>query len=613
MQEINKIVRDAEKLALEGKIEQALAIFLDAIDKYKPADTELADEAAFQMGYFLFEQHFYVESIETWKKLQEKGSHKEEISEIIEEAFIVPNKKEFQSIYEKNLREYKKQIHAEKICGYEELPVYFIPAEIGVYYLYGKNEKQIGEKVAVSAIEYSDDEIFSGENAFDTVVFWKNWKYTEPMKMKQRNHKQMVCFLSDTSVPFSYLQLPEFEELFQKEWHIFDELGGMKAFFHEHKELSLPRIFKGIQEEAELFQRWMESEHEFRCSKEGRENRNILLTIGIPSYNRGHRALQNVRNLQRLFYDSEIEFLICDNCSQLNIEGYQEIEKLAEEDCRITYYRFPDKPGDNPSPAETVKRAAGKFCCLLSDEDLVYLENVWKYLYLIQKYESTVSFINAAGRGYYHDNVNKKYEKGESAFQRVFWGLNYMSGLMFKTEIYHKLKLYNLYHWQTEGGQGNFFKRGYAHNVAAMRCALETDIYTSGELMFQEGKEDEFSASYREVKSKEVLEFATVDNRLKQLRGVVDLLNEWKDMLSPSIIKCCYRSAVAKVFMLIDLIRRQGRVIECSFKEAHDHILRAGIDEVKQLDIDLEDSEYADMVIEFSYWYIEYTKACTEK
>lgn len=613
MWEIDEIMNETEKLALEGNIEQALVIFLDAIDKYKRTNMALADEVAFQMGYFLFEQHFYVESIETWKKLQEKGSHGNIISQIIEEAFIIPNQKEFQLIYENNLKQYNGQIHVERIRGYEELPVCFIPVGDNVYYLFDKNEKLICEKVIAKAVEYSDDEIFSGENAFDTVVFWKNWDYAEPMRMKQRNGKQMVCFLSDSPVPFSYLQLPEFEGLFQKEWHIFDGLDTMKFFFHEHRELSLPRMFKGIQEEAELFQEWMESEHEFRCSKEGRDSRNILLTIGIPSYNRGHRALENVRNLQRLFYDSEIEFLVCDNCSQLNVEGYQEIERLAESDSRITYYRFPDKPGDNPSPAETVKRASGKFCCLLSDEDLVYLENVWKYLYLIQKYGDEICFINAAGRGYYRDNVNKRYEKGECAFERVFWTLNYMSGLVFKTEMYHKLKLYDLYYWQKECGKENFFKRGYPHNAAAMRCSLEEDVYTCKELMFQEGKEDEFSASYKEVQRKEVLEFATVENRLRQLKGIVDLLNEWQSMLSSQIIKYCYRKAVVKVFMLIDLIRRQGRVIECSFEEAHNHVLRAGIEEMKKLDIDIEDSEYADMVVEFSYWYTEYKRACTVK
>ena len=70
MQEINEIISNADKLVQQGQVGQALEIFLDAIDRYQPINGELADEAAFQMGRFLFEQHFYVECIETWKRLQ---------------------------------------------------------------------------------------------------------------------------------------------------------------------------------------------------------------------------------------------------------------------------------------------------------------------------------------------------------------------------------------------------------------------------------------------------------------------------------------------------------------------------------------------------------------
>ncbi len=91
MQEINGIISSAEKLAREGQVGQALELFLDAIDRYQLIDGELADEIAFQMGWFLFGQNLYIESLETWKKLQEKGYRRETISQIVEEAFIEPN------------------------------------------------------------------------------------------------------------------------------------------------------------------------------------------------------------------------------------------------------------------------------------------------------------------------------------------------------------------------------------------------------------------------------------------------------------------------------------------------------------------------------------------
>lgn len=611
MLEFNIIADAAEQLAQKGEIEQALELFLDAIDGQMMADDGQAEEVAYQMGWFLFQHHFYEECLETWRKLQQKGYRREEISQTVEEAFVAPNEKEFQGIYDSNLEKYKTNIHTEDVPLFKELPDWLLPAGEGVYYLFGKKDKVIGEKITASVQPCTDDEIFNGENAFDTTIFWKDWDYEDPLKGKRRNRKQVSCFLSEGGMAFSYLQFPEFQELFQEGWHIFSSLESMKDFFHNNQGIPLPRIYKGIRGDAGLFQEWIGTEHKFRCTKEGRDKGNILLTIGIPSYNRGHRALENIRHLQNLSYDAEVEFLVVDNCSQLNVEGYQEIEKMAETDSRITYYRFPDKPGDNPSPAETVKRASGRFCCLLSDEDLVYLDNVWKYLYLIQKYGDTVGFINAAGRGYYHSNVNQRYTKGEEAFGRVFWALNYMSGLVFCTDIYHKLKLYGLYCWETGNGKGNYFKRGYPHNAAAMRCSIETDVYTCGELLFQEGKEDKVSASYQKLAGNQVLEFATVENRLKQLKGIVALLNEWKGMISQKQAADCYGRAIGKVFFLIDLYRQQGGVIECSYQEAHRKIIREGIKGIEELEVG--DKEYADIVISVSYWFTEYMKACKEE
>lgn len=609
MQEICEMIRDTEALAKEGKIEEALEVFLDTIDEYRPINEELADEAAFQMGWFLFEQYFYAESIETWRKLQSKGYHSEEISQLMEEAFLVPNTEEFQKIYEENLNKCKEQIHTREICSYGELPYAFIPVADGEYYLYERSSRQIGEKIIVNR-KYSDDEILSGENAFDTIIFWKDWDYAEPIKTKQRSRKQMVCFLSNGTLPFAYLQLPEFGKLFENEWHIFGCLEDMQEFFHDHREASLPRLYQGIQGDAELFRKWIEAEHSFRCSPKGKDGRNVLLTIGIPSYNRGHRALENIKHLQKSSYDSEVEFLICDNCSQADVEGYQEIERLAEADSRITYYRFPEHPGGNISFAEVVNRAAGKFCCMLSDEDMIYLDNIWKYLFLIQKYGENLGFIKAAGEGYYRDNTNKYFEKGEKAFWEVFWTLNYLSGCIFSTDAHQELKLNELYGWFTEIGNPNPFAKSYPHNAAAMRCAIEKDIYTCGEMLFQEGKDENIQNIPGE---KQMLDFARVDRRLQQLRGVTEFLNEWKNMLSPEVIKNSYMRAVGKVFMLVDLIRRQGRIVECDFQDAHDRILRASIEGIKELKVEVTDREYADIIALFSSWHMEYYEKSIEE
>ncbi len=107
--------------------------------------------------------------------------------------------------------------------------------------------------------------------------------------------------------------------------------------------------------------------------------------------------------------------------------------------------------------------------------------------------------------------------------------------------------------------------------------------------------------------------FARVDSRLLQLSGLVSFLNEWKGMLTPGLMKNSYVRAVSKVFMLVDLIRRQGRIVECSFQDAHDKVLRASVERVKELDVEFTDREYADMIALFSSWHLEYFRESIEE
>ena len=95
--------------------------------------------------------------------------------------------------------------------------------------------------------------------------------------------------------------------------------------------------------------------------------------------------------------------------------------------------------------------------------------------------------------------------------------------------------------------------------------------------------------------------------------GLIALLNEWKDMLSPEVIKNSYRRAANKLFVLIDLIREKEGLIECSFLEAHNAVLRAVVERIQDLEVEVDDADYADMITLFSFWYIKYSKLCKEE
>lgn len=607
MKLVKDVVKNAQQLLIEGELEQAIEVYLDAIDLYKNKNEELADEIAFQMAYFLMEQKFLTESIEIWKKLQTKGTHLDNIAQIIEDMFIIPTESSFQNIYNYNLEKYRKNIFFSSCCDYSSLPYRFIPTSDGIYYLYHKNDRKIGDRINIPSNNfYTEKDIFNNENSFDTILFDEEWDFETPIILKQQDPKRLICFLTSGKQHLCYLQLPEFSEIFQDSWYIFRHPNDMQEFFHHNKSISLPRKYIGSETNVKTHMNFIRQEHIYRCSKIGRDKDNILLTIGIPSYNRGHRALANIKHLQELPYDSEIEFLVCDNCSTVNTEGYQEIQRLAKSDSRITYYHFPNNPGNNLSAAKAIEQASGKFCCLLSDEDLIQLENVWKYLSIIRKYDNSLSMILGSGVEYYQNNENKFYPKGIQAFDRTFWTLNYISGLMFHTNMFHKLQLYR---WWEEYFEINNFVKEYGHNAIAMRLALEGNIYICGEGLFREGESD-IQTSYEDVGNGKILRYATAKKRLEQLCGLVMLLNDWKSKLSPKIVKVEYQNAVEKVFFLLFLHGKLIGNVEISFQEAYDRVLRKSLELLSDLEVPISGVEFADFVNTF---YIIYTEYCQKQ
>ena len=57
----------------------------------------------------------------------------------------------------------------------------------------------------------------------------------------------------------------------------------------------------------------------------------MLLSICIPSHNRGHRALALVEELLQLPYGNELEIICSNNGSDKNTEGYEKLKEIKDE------------------------------------------------------------------------------------------------------------------------------------------------------------------------------------------------------------------------------------------------------------------------------------------
>jgi glycosyltransferase involved in cell wall biosynthesis len=96
-------------------------------------------------------------------------------------------------------------------------------------------------------------------------------------------------------------------------------------------------------------------------------NRNPLVTIGIPTYNRAGSFLSNaIANAVGQTYDN-IEILVSDNCST---DHTQEVVKQFS-DPRLLYFRQSHNIGANNNFNYCLNQARGDFFLLMLDDDLI--------------------------------------------------------------------------------------------------------------------------------------------------------------------------------------------------------------------------------------------------
>lgn len=116
-------------------------------------DISLKAKTYASFAYFLFSVSEYARFFEMIIKAQELGHSKDEIKNVLWQAFIEPNLEEFKAIYEANISVLNSyaSIKIEKPVAFEELPLWLIPTGIqNEYYMYDKEQKRIKEKIELN-------------------------------------------------------------------------------------------------------------------------------------------------------------------------------------------------------------------------------------------------------------------------------------------------------------------------------------------------------------------------------------------------------------------------------------------------------------------------------
>ncbi len=263
----------------------------------------------------------------------------------------------------------------------------------------------------------------------------------------------------------------------------------------------------------------------------------IVLSICIPTYNRGHRALALVSELRGLLdtYDN-IEIIVSNNGSNKHLDGYETIEKMCID--RLRYHKFDENQYFWGNVNQVLKMAKGRFALLISDEDNIEMENLDHYLELCSN-NPDISVIRSKTLKLYTYIVNETGKKGYDAIKKFFLCNNYMSGVLYNKSILTNEIIDRLY----DNFKDNIAYRFYPHMVFDAYCLVQGDFLSDGFCLINEGDAEKELADVSDVdKETKMQKYTTYESRLEQQRGFVDIVkNLW----------CATEAEKARMFMRI--------------------------------------------------------------
>lgn len=450
----------------------------------------------YQRAVQKFESGEYEEAVKHFIKVYEMGLNQEEIVELLYACFITPNEEEFKENYAAS---------ADGITNftYEDTELDFIPVSEDCYYLYNKKEKCF-------CGSFQLEDFDEREKNFHSLLVADVWDVRGLLQsFKKTEYKTIYYLLNEQKSKFySFLKLPKFAKIYLDNALCFESTEIMQMFFREYSDFYLPKTITG--ENVEVYSEILSKIHEARKRDCSIERKNVFLSICIPSYNRGHLAVEHVKQMLLLNYDSEIEIVVSDNGSTENVEGYCELANI--QDSRLKYVRFDENRGYAANVLHVLEHASGQFAMLASDEDMLILENVGQLLNMLCR-NIDKGVINVAGYGGNFIRPEQIEEEVIIAGMNAVWkgmNTNFITGNVFNMDVVRRYCVLE----RCRELKDNLYVQLYVHMAIALQIGKYANHYQSALPVWREG--DVCGVGGFSEKGKKLFHYMTLESRIAQ-------------------------------------------------------------------------------------------------
>lgn len=330
---------------------------------------------------------------------------------------------------------------------------------------------------------YSDDMLkaeIPQEKTFVSILIADEWDMRKILPiLREKRWKNVYIVLNDASEKFmSSFKLPDFRSVFPENTYIFASTQEMQEFFKKDASAYLPR--KVISASDVDYKALIREIHSERIKEKQCANR-IFLSICIPSFNRGDRALQAVRHALRIEYDAEIEIIVSNNGSTIGKNEYRQIQEI--EDSRIQYYEFDENKGYAANICRCLEVARGQFAVLFSDEDYLNIENLGAALdYLEATSDLGYCYFQSTDHEIEEKDI-KIYEKGLEAVIQAYKA-SYFTGNCYNMNYLKEMDLCN----RVKPFYNNQYFKDYAQCAFAILLSEQHNLEMIGIELWRAGE-----------------------------------------------------------------------------------------------------------------------------
>ncbi|MBR6147785.1 MAG: glycosyltransferase [Lachnospiraceae bacterium] len=288
------------------------------------------------------------------------------------------------------------------------------------------------------------------------------------------------------------------------------------------------------------------------CSNYGgtktEEKKKPFFTIGIPTYNRGHRALDTVNQLlkdrARYHMEYEVEIFVSDNASENNTEGYERIKELSEDNINLVYYRADSNGLLLGNIYNIISLAKGQFCLLLSDEDMVFFAGLICYIKYLEKHAEIAVMKGWSNANY--QGLRPIYQpKGVGALSAFYLKGNYISGIIWNRSIITGELILELKRRYDDEAQSNRAFLYYNHMFLDAYGLIHGAYAGSDIPLINEG-----DSEIQEINMK-TLPYTTPEERIRQAEGFMMLIRDVGT--SDNIAATMYLLTVEKTLYLLNM------------------------------------------------------------